>query len=100
MRKFVLIAAMLLASATAQAGQSRGLTLAANDDPPPIAQGADTGPAEAPQLVARPAPIDVKTTPDRSKMPAKPVAKTMRRHHHESTEARVIHELHRYGIYW
>jgi hypothetical protein len=33
MRKFVLIAAMVLASATAQAGSSRNLTMAANDSP-------------------------------------------------------------------
>jgi hypothetical protein len=33
MRKFILITAMVLASATAQAGVSRGLTVASNDEP-------------------------------------------------------------------
>ena len=33
MRKLILISALVLASATAQAGQSRGLVLASNDTP-------------------------------------------------------------------
>jgi len=33
MRKFILISALLLASASAQAGEGRGLVLAANDTP-------------------------------------------------------------------
>ena len=38
MRKFILVAAMVLVSATAQAGGSRGLTLASNDEPVAAAQ--------------------------------------------------------------
>ena len=41
MRKFILITAMVLASATAQAGPMRGLTLASNE-PPAVARGAET----------------------------------------------------------
>ena len=33
MRKFILIASMVLASASAQAGGTRSLTLASNDEP-------------------------------------------------------------------
>ena len=38
MRKFILIAALVLASATAQAGQSRSLTMASNDDQAVVGQ--------------------------------------------------------------
>ena len=75
MRKFILIAAMVLASATAQAGQSRSLTLAANDDQPAAAtdqakdqvkdQVKETAKpidapkaAETPAYVERPAAVD------------------------------------------
>ena len=122
MRKFILIAAMVLASATAQAGQSRGLTLAANDDQPAAAtdQAKDQGKeqvkdtatpvetpkaAETPKFVDRPAAVDATTTtaqPSKAKA-GKPVttpkADKLRRNNHW-TEARIIGELHRHGIYW
>ena len=47
MRKFVLIAAMVLASASAQAGGPRALTLASNDDPVATTQPAPAAPADA-----------------------------------------------------
>jgi len=50
MRKFVLIAALVLASAAAQAGLSRNLTMAAND--PPVVDAASKATetkAEAPK---------------------------------------------------
>jgi hypothetical protein len=118
MRKFILIAAMVLASATAQAGQSRSLTLAANDDQPAAAadqakdQVKDTvtpvetpKAAEAPKFVDRPAAVDATTTTAQpSKADAgKPItaakADKLRRNNHW-TEARIIGELHRHGIYW
>lgn len=111
MRKFVLIAAMVLASASAQAAGSRGLTLASNDDPAPVTQAAPAptaAPADAPKYVERPSAVDTKATADQPKVDAKgdikadskPVVKAERKKHHESTEARVINELHRHGIYW
>jgi hypothetical protein len=118
MRKFILIAAMVLASASAQAGQSRSLTLAANDDQPAAAtdQAKDQvtqsatpvetpKAAEAPKFVDRPAAVDATTTTAQpSKAEAgKPVttakADKLRRNNHW-TEARIIGELHRHGIYW
>jgi hypothetical protein len=116
MRKFILITAMVLASATAQAGGSRGLTLASNDEPAAVERTRETAKEapktveapnanEAPKFVARPAPV---TTEAPTAEPAKAVAdknpqapkveKPKRRR--ESTEARVIYELHRHGIYW
>jgi hypothetical protein len=103
MRNFVLIAAMVLASASAQAGESRGLTLASNDDPAATAQPAPAAapaPAETPKYVERPSAVDAKATTDQPKTDSKPVVKAEKKKHHESTEARVIYELHRHGIYW
>jgi hypothetical protein len=115
MRKFILIAAMVLASATAQAGESRGLTLAANDDQPAAAtdQAKDqvkqtATPVEAPKAaetptyVERPAAVDTTTQPPKADA-GKPVttAKANKpRHRQDWTEARIIGELHRHGIYW
>jgi hypothetical protein len=109
MRKFILIAAMVLASATAQAGQSRGLTLAANDDQPAAATD-QAKPVEAPKAaetptyIERPAAVDTTTTTQPPKADAgKPVATAKAdkpRHKHYWTEARIIGELHRHGIYW
>jgi CCR4-NOT transcriptional regulation complex NOT5 subunit len=127
MRKFILITAMVLASATAQAGVTRGLTLAMNDEPAAAAEQAKEAPketsketskeapktvetpaaTEAPKFVDRPAPVTTitdapKTEPAKAVADKNPVApkadKPKRRR--ESTEARVIYELHRHGIYW
>jgi hypothetical protein len=102
MRKFVLIAAMVLASASAQAAGSRGLTLASNDEPATTAQPAPA-PADTPKYVERPSAVDTGATADQPKLAktdSKPVVKADRKRHHESIEARVIYELHRHGIYW
>ena len=118
MRKYILVAALVLVSATAQAGTTRGLVLASNDEPAastaqpkeqPQAteapQAVETAkPAEAPKFVDRPAPVS--TTADTPKAGVtKPVAtqtakadKPRRRHYW--SEARIIGELHRYGVYW
>jgi hypothetical protein len=122
MRKLILVMALVLLSASAQAGVSRGPTLALNDEPvtaeqsktvdTPKAVEASTAAeapkaievptAEAPKLVERPAAIDTsadqpKVDPSKS-APAKTAEKPKRKR--ESTEARVIYELHRHGIYW
>lgn len=127
MRKFILITAMVLVSATAQAGESRGLILASNDEPaaavpapatdvkaadikPADAKPADAQPAETPKYVDRPAAVDAKTRQSADQCPCaapinadapKDTVKTVKpKRRHESTEARVIYELHRHGIYW
>ena len=113
MRKFILIAAMVLASATAQAGSSRNLTMAANDQPAAAEapKGADKvteqpTASEAPKFVERPAAVETKAE-DPMAEPAKPVAENVEtpkvekpKRKRMSTEARVIYELHRHGIYW
>ncbi len=106
MRRFVLIAAIVLASASAQAAGSRGLTLASNDEPAASTQPAPApaaASADAPKYVERPSAVDTKA-PEQPKVDAKsdakPIVKAERKRHHVSTEARVISELHRHGIYW
>ncbi|HEY3793128.1 MAG TPA: hypothetical protein VGM09_14940 [Bradyrhizobium sp.] len=139
MRKFILITAMVLVSATAQAGGSRGLILASNDEPatanPAPAQATDTKavdtkavdtkpadakpvdvkpaeaqPAETPKYVDRPAAVDTRSrqsadqcpcaAPVNADAPRDAVKAVKPKRRHESTEARVIYELHRHGIYW
>jgi hypothetical protein len=134
MRKLILIAAMVLISASAQAGPTRGLTMASNDEQPAPAdqlrnadpKAADTKAADpkatdtkaadtkatdtkadpsktdAPKFVERPAavaaPADAPKADQVKPAPDKKAEKP--RHRRESTEARVIYELHRHGIYW
>lgn len=84
MRKLILIATMSLLVTQAYAGDSRSLSLAATN-----ASQATEQPATQPQANQVPTatlPASVQT--------AKP------KHRQPSTEARVIRELHRHGIYW
>ena len=114
MRKFILIAAMVLVSASAQAGGTRGLTMASNDEPPVAEQPkaaeapkAEAPKADTPKFVERPAAVE--PSPDQPKSdptkadqakPASDKRVEKPKHKRESTEARVIYELHRHGIYW
>ena len=123
MRKFILIAALVLASASAQAAGSRSLSLASNDDqtatepkadeaPKPVeshkavedAKPAETPNVETPKYVDRPAAVNTATETTKTDaiqpatMPAPKVAR--RKPRRDWTEARIIGELHRHGIYW
>jgi hypothetical protein len=119
MRKFILIAAMVLASATAQAGAVRSLTLASNDEPAVSSQPKTVAPsvtaqpveapkaveapaaAPAPTYVARPAPVETAAPAPQAETTKLVAAKVEQpRRQRSSTEARVIYELHRHGIYW
>jgi hypothetical protein len=126
MRKFILITAMVLVSATAHAGQ-RSLTLASSDEPaksvetksvetkpaeitPAETKPAEVTPTEAPKFVERPSVVDTQpatqcqptasTTADAPKMAPREVTTEKPRRRHQSTESRIISELHRHGIYW
>jgi hypothetical protein len=122
MRKLVLIAAMSLLATQAYAGGPRSLSLAATnasqpaaDQPATVAapqapaqtpsanvQSATTTPASSPVATTAPAATAPAVAPAQST--AAPVARmtetTKPKHREPSTEARVIHELHRHGIYW
>ena len=127
MRKFILIAGFVLASASAHAGDSRSLTL---DPlvPPAAAKTADSSqtaqapqapqtteapkaeaPKEAPKYVERPAAVEPNnndltglenTKPAVTKTASAPRTEKLRRKQRYWTEGRIISELHRYGIYW
>ena len=118
MRKFILVAAIALASASAQAGEireTRNLTLAASDQAPVETLKAEdkavetAKPAETPKFVDRPSVVtpaaeapkaDVaKTDAAKPVVAQAPKADKPKRSHYWS-EARIIGELHRHGIYW
>jgi hypothetical protein len=107
MRKFILITALLLASASAQAGQLRGLTLASND-PPTSAEKTESVKPEAAKADVTPEAAKADVTPEASKPEAskptasKPVQKVHARTHqgYDSDEARARTIAARYGISW
>ena len=121
MRKFILITAMVLVSATAHAGQ-RSLTLASSDEPAKSVETksvetksvetkpAEVTPAETPQFVERPSVVDTQpatqcqpaasTTADAPKMAPREATTEKPKRRHQTTESRIISELHRHGIYW
>jgi outer membrane biosynthesis protein TonB len=125
MRKFIVIAGFVLASATAQA-EPRSLSLSGSDvlaapAPAKIADAPKTAEApqvveapktETPKYIERPAAVEPKAEAPKAETPkveqttvesAKP-AKTARaekpRHKRYWTEGRIISELHRHGVYW
>jgi len=121
MRKLILIAAMSLLATQVHAGGSRSLSLAASSASQQAEQPATTAPASQPTNVqtATTAPTSTATSvPATSTAPATaaPAATTTARsaaspgaatteaikpkRRQPSTEARVIRELHRHGIYW
>lgn len=96
MRKMVLIAAIAILSTDAYAGPSRGLSLATNEDPTlQPTQRADS--RRRPQLLNR--------RHQRQRVPrhhrlTSPQNRPCRKKPPMTTEARVIYQLHRHGIYW
>jgi len=126
MRKIILVAAMVLVSASAQAGGPRSLSLSAVSEPASVQQTApalaaaptqvsEAAPAvEAPKYLDRPPAVSL-TTPAAAATPTttttsapattQPAAKTTAKadkpkHKRSRTEGRIISELHRHGIYW
>jgi hypothetical protein len=95
MRKLILISALLMASASAQAGESRGLLLTASDTTaastslpqplPPVAKSDTKSDAQQPQASEPAAPR------------ARPRPQARR---HESNEAMARRIAARYGISW
>jgi hypothetical protein len=116
MRKLILISAFVIsafvpaASVSAQAGQSRGLILASNDDPAPSAKVEAAKPVEAqPAQTVQPAaePAAVSTEPAKAETPkaetkthaAKPPKKT-HAHSWRDDEAKARRIAAKYGVYW
>jgi hypothetical protein len=103
MRKLVLITAVLLASASAHAGQSRDLILAANDTPAATDTAAPAA-APAPATTVAPAATTDAPKPQADAAPAKPAAaKSARRasgHLYQGDEAKARSIAARYGVHW
>ena len=89
MRKLILISALLLASASAQAGADRGLVLAANDAPA-VTETAKPD-AFKPETVA---------APEVAQSQASKPAKKVQAKRHESDEAKARRIAAKYGISW
>jgi hypothetical protein len=95
MPSFVVVAAVLLMSASAHAGPSRGLSLATAEAPPPNqAQKPATDVPQSPSAATPDATPVVKEVGPPKPAVARPIKKQA------TTEARIIYELHRHGIYW
>jgi hypothetical protein len=108
MRKFILISALLLASASAQASEPRGLTLASNEEPPSVEKIESVKPevakadvkleASKPE-VSKPETSKPETSKPRASRPAQKVhARTYQGHGGDEARARTIAA--RYGISW
>src|ERR1700744_100241 len=101
MRRIILVTALVLVSASAQARISRGLTLASSND---AAVTEPSSTVDAPKDVQKGVqkPVDITAADQPGTDPSKP-APEMKvgkpKPSHRSTEARVIYELHRHGIY-
>ncbi len=94
MRKLILISALLLASASAQAG-TRGLVLAANDTP---AAPTETVKPDVPKPeILKP---ETAATPEAAQPQASKPAKKVHVRGHESDEAKARRIAARYGISW
>jgi hypothetical protein len=110
MRRIILVTALVLVSASAQARISRGLTLASSNDAA-VTEPSSTvdAPKDVQKGVQKPVeksvekPVDTTAADQPGTDPSKP-APEMKvgkpKPSHRSTEARVIYELHRHGIYW
>jgi hypothetical protein len=103
MRKLILIAALVLVSATAQAGTRRGLTVASNDATATEATRA----AETPKYAAGPASVDATRQRLKAEQAKRLAAKDPRALRAEQGKrkrgtilARMVATLHRHGIYW
>jgi hypothetical protein len=110
MRKFILVAGIVLMSATAHAeepGRSLSLATARNSEKPTgVTKPVEVTKVDQPEKLAK--QTDAPVTPPQSdaKPPAEDKPGQTRhvaarpRHRQVSIEARVIYELHRAGYYW
>jgi hypothetical protein len=88
----IALAGAIFAATGAQAGPSRGLSLASADATPQAEQPVSTQPTPTTTMPSTETPKQAPQTTTTD--PSKPKAR------HASTEARIIYELHRQGIYW
>ena len=100
MRRFILIAAIVLTSAAARADGPRSLSLVSNSEAPKAETAKvetskdDASKAIKPANDAAPQPSKADQSRPASGKAEKPKVRR------DAVEARVIYELHRHGIYW
>jgi hypothetical protein len=99
MRKLILISALLLASASAQAGGSRGLVLAANDTPA-VTETAKPDAPKAEAVKAEAVKPETAAAPEAAQPQASKPAKKVHARRYESDEAKARRIAARYGISW
>jgi hypothetical protein len=104
MRKLILISVFVLASVSAHAGESRNMTLAANDEPKATEKVETAKPEEtkAQETKTQETTADVKAdaaAPEASK-PRAPRSKKVHARHYEGDEAKARRIAARYGVYW
>jgi hypothetical protein len=102
MRRFLLATALVLVSATAQAGPSRSLSLASSDTQVAAKPADADGTTDNKATVAATTQTTTATTalPQGSETARPSRLRANRAKHRDWTEARIISELHRHGIYW
>ena len=100
MRKLIMIAAITLASTAANAGPSRSLSLASADATQPVTEQPKAQTAEPAKTFERAKPGAPQETAKGPAPGTKPAEIVKPKRQPLSTEARVIYELHRHGIYW
>jgi hypothetical protein len=107
MRKLILISAFVLASVSAQAGENRNMTLAANDETKAV-ETAQPEATSAPQtnvdVKTDVAKTDVSKTDVAKPEGARPYASRQHSKYHvrgyEADEAKARRIAARYGVYW
>jgi hypothetical protein len=100
MRKLALIVAVILTSTAANAGASRGLSLASADAGQPVTEQPKTQAGEPAKTVERPKLATPQEATRDAAVGDKPAALVKPKRTHVSSEARIIYELHRHGVYW
>lgn len=96
MRRTILIAAVVLLSTNAYAGPSRGLSVATNEDTTTTLPTTQKPDIAAPAVATEPAPSATTAAAPTNQ----PTERPRQKKQHVTTEARIIYELHRHGIYW
>jgi hypothetical protein len=99
MRRFILVAAISLVSATAYAFPSGDLTLASSESAQRATEQSKADQTAGVPQVEGPPPVpqEQANTPVMTDKPADGAKPNRKR---VSTEARIIYELHRHGVYW
>src|SRR3954451_10727458 len=101
MRKLILISALLLASASVQAGEARSLTLAANEEPKAIETVRPAEPAKVEETKSEAIKTEaIKADTAAPKAQASKPAKNTHARHYEGDEAKARRIAARYGVYW